>query len=65
MRGIASICIMIILLLPVVSNAQERREEFRDANGHFMGTAITRGDRTEYRDRFGHFQGSSIRQDRR
>jgi transposase-like protein len=36
----------------------EERQEFRDRNGQFQGTAITRNGRIEYRDRNGWFQGS-------
>ena len=37
----------------------EERQEFRDRNGQFLGTAVTRNGRTEYRDKNGWFQGST------
>jgi opacity protein-like surface antigen len=51
----------IVMAVTTVSSAAAQQQSFRDANGHFSGSAITHGNSTSFYDRNGSFSGSAIR----
>ena len=43
------------------AHGADKREEFRDKNGFYQGSAVTHGNTTTYRDKNGFYQGTVTR----
>ena len=56
-----AVALVLIVLTVHVAGAADRREEFRDKNDHFQGSAVTTGNTTTYRDKNGFYQGTVTR----
>ena len=56
-----AIAVAIIAITTHSAGAADKREEFRDKNGFYQGSAVTHGNTTTYRDKNGFYQGTVTR----
>jgi hypothetical protein len=56
-----AIALVLIMLTVYSAGAADKREEFRDKNGFYQGSAVTHGNTTTYRDKNGFYQGTVTR----
>jgi hypothetical protein len=56
-----AIAVAIIAITTHSAGAADKREEFRDKNGFYQGSAVTHGNTTTYRDKNGFYKGTVTR----